>query len=47
MTVIVGDIVEAQGSNPKKAQKSSQKVFKNRACNTSYYLTRDGKSFEF
>ena len=32
MTVIVGDIVEARGSNPKKAQKSSQKVLKNKAC---------------
>ena len=31
MAVIVGDIVEARVSNPKKAQKSNQKVFKNKA----------------
>ena len=35
MTVIVGDIVEARGRNPKKAQKSSQKkVLKNNALVT-------------
>ena len=31
MTVFVDDIVEARGSQPKKAQKSSQKVLKNKA----------------
>ena len=31
MTVIVGDIVEARGSNPKKHKKVVKKVVKNKA----------------